>query len=170
MTQKPLPSKRYYDVASWFTTHFVFAFVTVPFVILSFKDTVTIWSRMYFYGVIVTGASMAFFASPGKKWLRSALEKRDKEAGGRLSKSSSAESLTALAGKGQEPVLGIAADPGREVDEMVGELKREVERVKTDLERKRTGKGMTEKERKMDILTDYVNEMEEMLNGKEKAA
>jgi lysophospholipid acyltransferase len=36
---KPLPSKRYYDVLTYFVTQLSFSFATVPFLILSFSDS-----------------------------------------------------------------------------------------------------------------------------------
>ncbi|KAI0603249.1 MBOAT, membrane-bound O-acyltransferase family-domain-containing protein [Biscogniauxia sp. FL1348] len=128
VSQKPLPSKKYYDVASWFATQVTFSFVVAPFVILQFNESLIAWGRVYFYAIITTGASMAFFASPGKAYLRRRLEQRTQEAGARLVRSASQESL-GLGSRGQEPVLGLSADPGRDIDEAIQELREEVEKA-----------------------------------------
>ncbi|KAI1213402.1 MBOAT family protein [Annulohypoxylon truncatum] len=129
VTQKPLPSKKYYDVASWLATQTTFSFVVAPFVILRFDQSILAWSRVYFYAVLTTGASMAVFASPAKKQLRTVLEKRTKEAGAaKMVRSASTDSLT---GRGREPVLGVSEDPGRDIDEAIRELRVEVERART---------------------------------------
>ncbi|KAH8653650.1 MBOAT, membrane-bound O-acyltransferase family-domain-containing protein [Xylariales sp. PMI_506] len=144
ITQEPLASKKYYDIASWLATQFTFSFVVSPFVVLSFSESLAVWGRVYFYAVITTAGSLAFFASPSKQWLRAQLEQRNKAAGAKMVKSLSTDSLSSLNGKGQEPILGLSADPGRDVEEMMGEIKAEVERVK--VERGKSSKGQGKKE------------------------
>ncbi|KAI1144646.1 MBOAT family protein [Hypoxylon sp. FL0543] len=129
VTQKPLPSKKYYDFASWLATQTTFSFVVAPFVILRLDQSLLAWSRVYFYAIITTGASMAFFASPAKAQLRKALDQRTREAGVKMVRSVSTDSLT---GKGQEPVLGLSADPGRDIDEAIRELREEVEKARAE--------------------------------------
>lgn len=63
---KPTPYKRYYDILSWLATQLTLAFTTLPFVLLSFGDSMTAWSHVYFYGIVVTFSSIVFFASPRK--------------------------------------------------------------------------------------------------------
>ncbi|KAI1384490.1 MBOAT-domain-containing protein [Hypoxylon trugodes] len=134
-TQKPLPTKKYYDVASWFATQLTFSFVVSPFVILRLDHSILAWSRVYFYAIITTGISMAFFASPARAHLKKTLEKRSPTpsaraaAGGKMSRTTSSESLSGRAG---EPVLGLSADPARDIDEALQELRDEVERVRGD--------------------------------------
>ncbi|KAI1454954.1 MBOAT family protein [Annulohypoxylon moriforme] len=128
VTQKPLPSKKYYDIASWLATQTTFSFVVAPFVILRLDQSMLAWSRVYFYAVLTTGASMAVFASPAKKQLRQVLEKRTKEAGVKMVRSASTDSVT---GRGREPVLGVSEDPGRDIDEAIQEFRVEVERART---------------------------------------
>ncbi|KAL7627132.1 Lysophospholipid acyltransferase [Parahypoxylon ruwenzoriense] len=127
VTQKPLPSKKYYDLASWLATQLTFSFVVTPFVVLRFNESLLAWRRVYFYAIITTGASMAFFASPAKAHLRRLLDKRTQEAGVRLKRSTSTESLSGA--RGQEPVLGLSADPGRDIDEAIQEIREEVEKA-----------------------------------------
>ncbi|KAI1354570.1 membrane-bound O-acyltransferase domain-containing protein 1 [Xylaria sp. FL0043] len=132
-TQKPLPNKKYYDIASWLATQTTFSFVVAPFIILGFKESLLVWSRVYFYAIFTTFASLAFFASPAKMQLRKMLEKRSHETGGRLSRTTSTDSLTGLR---QEPVLGLSDDPGKDINEAIEEIQGEVERAKKDLNKK----------------------------------
>ncbi|KAJ2985457.1 hypothetical protein NUW58_g5521 [Xylaria curta] len=129
VTQKPLPNKKYYDIASWLATQTTFSFAAAPFIILGFKESLQVWSRVNFYAVLATFATLAFFASPGKAYLRKALEKKSREAGGHLSRTTSAENL-------KEPVLGLSADPGKDVNEAIQEIRSEVEKAKRDLDKK----------------------------------
>lgn len=134
-TQTPLPTKRYYDLFSWLVTQLTFSFTTVPFLVLSSSGSLTAWSRLYFYAVIGTFASMAFFASPAKPALRRALEQRAARAGVVPAESAKGsgprKGLTRTAStdsiKSREPVLGLSSDLERDLDEALGELKAEVE-------------------------------------------
>ncbi|KAI1189874.1 MBOAT family protein [Nemania serpens] len=130
VSQKPLPSKKYYDLASWLATQTTFSFAAAPFIILGFNESLQVWSRVNFYGVISVFASLAFFASPAKGYLRKMLEKKSREAGGHLSRSTSSDNL-------KEPVLGLSADPGQDIDEAIHEFQAEVERVKKDMDKQK---------------------------------
>ncbi|KAK8031209.1 hypothetical protein PG990_000943 [Apiospora arundinis] len=133
VTQSPLPSKRYYDIASYFATQLVFCFVTAPFVILRFDDSIKVWSRVYFYAVFITFGSFAFFHSPGKQWLRAKLEKRTRDAGVKMSRSVSSDSLTSATGTGREkrpPLVGpgLSEDFTKDADEAFTEFRTEIKR------------------------------------------
>jgi len=69
--------KVYYDVASWLVTQTAFCFVTAPFVLLGFSDSIKAWARVYFYCIAGVAASMAFFASPAKAMLVKRMDKRN---------------------------------------------------------------------------------------------
>ncbi len=125
VSQQPLPSKKYYDVLSWLTTQFTFSFVVAPFIVLDFDKSMAVWSSVYFYAIIGTATSMAFFASPAKGHLRRMLEQRARASGGRLVRSASTDSLAG--GKRPEPVLGIN-DPVKDIDEALQELRGEMEK------------------------------------------
>jgi len=140
-TQAPLPSKKYYDLFSWLVTQLTFSFATTPFLILTLSGSLAAWSRLYFYAVIGTLASMAFFASPAKPALRKALEQRaarivhlpaesDRGAKGReeLTRTMSMDSI-----KSREPVLGLSSDLERDFDEVMDELKSEVQARRTSV-------------------------------------
>lgn len=129
VSQKPLPSKKYYDFVSWLATQTTFSFVAAPFIILGFKDSLEVWSRVNYYAIITTFSTLAFFASPAKSHLRKMLEKKSREAGGHLSRTTSAENL-------KEPVLGLSADPGKDINEAIQEIQVEVEKAKKDLDKR----------------------------------
>ncbi|KAK9772634.1 putative MBOAT family protein [Seiridium cardinale] len=143
VSQKPLPRKRYYDIASYIATQSIFSFVVAPFVILEFADSIAVWSRVYFYAVVATFASLAFFASPGKQWLKAQHEKRSREAGVKMIKSLSTESLQSVAQ--QEPILGLSQDPAGDANEAVSEIRAQVERAKAEQARRRNkGQGISD--------------------------
>ncbi|KIW15251.1 hypothetical protein PV08_05296 [Exophiala spinifera] len=109
--------KIYYDIAGYLVTQFTFSFVTAPFVILGFNDSLKAWGRVYFYAVIEIGVAMAFFASPAKRWLIAKLDKRNHPY---LRKTLTQET-------NYPPSLGLPSDPGREIDEAIEEIRQEVE-------------------------------------------
>ncbi|KAJ5934032.1 Membrane bound O-acyl transferase MBOAT [Penicillium verhagenii] len=49
---KPMPTKRYYDFFSWAATQLTLGFAVMPFIILSFNQSMAVWSRVYFYGIV----------------------------------------------------------------------------------------------------------------------
>ncbi|OHF00541.1 MBOAT family protein [Colletotrichum orchidophilum] len=118
----PTPNKVYYDVLSLFVTQIGMSFVVSPFLVLEFSGSVQVWARVYFYTIVGTVLSMAFFASPAKQVLRKQLEARQGKGGARLTRTLSQDSLS-----GREPVLGVSPDLQREIDEAMEEIKAEVE-------------------------------------------
>jgi lysophospholipid acyltransferase len=106
-------------------------------VILDFGNSIAVWSRVYFYAIVTTFASLAFFASPGKKWLKAQHEKRSHDAGVKIVKNLSTESLTAAGGR-KEPILGLSQDPEADANEMVDEIRAQVERAKAEQVRRRS--------------------------------
>ncbi|RMZ81597.1 hypothetical protein DV737_g2532, partial [Chaetothyriales sp. CBS 132003] len=109
--------KIYYDVVCWFVTQFTYCFVTAPFLILGFNDCIKVWARVYFYALVGTLASIAFFASPGRKLLTKRLDKRNHP---HIRRGVSQETI-------HPPALGLPNDPGREIDEAIEEIRAEVE-------------------------------------------
>ncbi|KAI0540906.1 membrane-bound O-acyltransferase domain-containing protein 1 [Xylaria digitata] len=130
VTQKPLPNKKYYDFISWLATQTTFSFAAAPFIILGFKESLQVWSRVNYYAIFTTFATLAFFASPAKVQLRKMLEDKSRQAGGRLSRTTSTDSIN---GTRQEPVLGLSADPAKDINEAIQEIQVEVEKAKKDL-------------------------------------
>ncbi|KAK4106567.1 MBOAT-domain-containing protein [Parathielavia hyrcaniae] len=143
-TGAPLPTKKYYDLASWLTTQLTFSFAVTPFLILSLGGSLLVWSRVYFYAVIGTAAMMAFFSSPAtKRYFKKEVEKRSgpgKAAGGggangaaaggggggdggdgdadKLGRSVSSDSLAS-----STPVMGITQDLEKELDDAMSEIR-----------------------------------------------
>lgn len=76
--KKELPSKKYYDAATFFITQITFAYATAPFVILSFRNSWLVWSRVYFYVLWGTAAGFAIFDRrlPVRSWLVGMQKKR----------------------------------------------------------------------------------------------
>jgi lysophospholipid acyltransferase len=77
---------------------------------------------VYFYAVIGTALSTAFFASPAKPFLIKKLNERAESAGPKLHRTQSSESIA-----GKEPVLGLPPNPSKDLEEMMQEAKAEFE-------------------------------------------
>jgi len=120
-TSQPTSTKIYYDIFSYLVTQLAFSFTTAPFVLLSLPASFLVWARVYFYAVIGTALSTAFFASPAKAFL---IKKLNERAGtsGPLKRTQSQESLAS-----KEPVLGLPSEPQKDLEELVSEVKAEVE-------------------------------------------
>ncbi|KAJ5552859.1 hypothetical protein N7513_004517 [Penicillium frequentans] len=116
---KPMPSKRYYDLASWAATQLTLGFTVMPFVLLSFSDSMAVWSRVYFYGIVWTMASLVAFASfsPIRAALVSRLKRRNRP---HMMRTVSQETV-------RPPTLGLPNDPERDFDEAVQEIMTEIE-------------------------------------------
>lgn len=116
---KPLPTKRYYDLASWAATQLTLGFTVMPFVLLSFSDSMAVWSRVYFYGIVWTMISLVAFASfsPIRAALVSNLKRRNRP---HVMRTVSQEAV-------RPPTLGLPNDPERDFDEAVQEIMTEIE-------------------------------------------
>lgn len=119
-TTQPTPHKIYYDILSYLITQLSFSFVTAPFVLLSLPASFLVWARVYFYGVVGTALATAFFASPAKALLVKRLKKR---AAGTAGPPQSRESAASR----EEPILGLPSEPEKDLDELMSEVKAEVE-------------------------------------------
>ncbi|PSS16791.1 hypothetical protein M430DRAFT_51133 [Amorphotheca resinae ATCC 22711] len=119
-TSQPTATKVYYDIFSWLVTQLAFSFITAPFVLLTLPASLLVWSRVYFYAIIGTALSTAFFASPAKAYLIKKLNERSGEKG-KLQRTQSQESLA-----GKEPVLGLPPDPQQDLEEVVREVRAEM--------------------------------------------
>ena len=114
-----MANKRYYDILSWLATQLTLSYAVMPFVLLRFNESMTVWGRVYYYGIINCAVSLVAFASfsPLKGHLVSRLKRRNKPHVGRTA---STESV-------RPPVLGLPNDPERDFDEAVAEIKAEIE-------------------------------------------
>lgn len=119
--QRSTSYKIYYDIFTYFVTQAAFCFTTAPFVLLTLPSSLLVWARVYFYVLIGTAASMAFFASPGKQWLQQKLRTRNRNA--------SQPSQKDKAERAEHPIvgLGLPDDPAGDIDEAVQEIRDEVE-------------------------------------------
>ncbi|CAG8952032.1 hypothetical protein HYFRA_00000768 [Hymenoscyphus fraxineus] len=133
-TSQPTSNKIYYDIASWLITQTAFCFVTAPFVLLTLPASFLVWARVYFYAAVGTALATAFFSSPAKGML---VRKLNARAGTpQLKKSTSQDSLAK-----HEPVLGLPAEPQQDIEELVGELKAEMELRKRKMNQGRASTG-----------------------------
>jgi lysophospholipid acyltransferase len=114
-----MPNKRYYDIFSWLATQVTLSFVVLPFILLNYHDSITVWSRVYFYGIASTLVSLVAFASfsPLRSYLVASLKRRTRPNVGRTTSTDSV----------RPPVLGLPNDPERDFDEAVQEIKAEIE-------------------------------------------
>ncbi|KAL8661917.1 MAG: hypothetical protein Q9202_005200 [Teloschistes flavicans] len=118
--QKPTRFKIYYDILSYVATQAAFCFTTAPFVLLTLPSSLLVWSRVYFYAVLGTAASMAFFASPAKPWLIKRLNARNRR---KLQQQQAPLKESQI----EHPLMGLPSDPGQEFDDVIKEIKEEVE-------------------------------------------
>jgi lysophospholipid acyltransferase len=142
----PLPTKIYYDIATFLVTQVIFAFTVAPFILLGFSDIIKVWARVYFYTLIAIAGSFAVFSKnlPFRQHLvqfqaarasapvdESAIEKAAREAvkTETLARTNSHDSTASR----KMPLFGISDDPEAEIDEIVREVKAEIE------ERRRRG-------------------------------
>lgn len=133
-TQKPTKYKIYYDLFSLLTTQIAFSFVTAPFVLLNLTDSYIVWRRVYFYAIIGTALSTAFFASPAKVYLKKQMDARAERLGvpangnanakgkGKLERSYSQESI----GDNREPIMVLPPQPDG-LEETLREIREEIE-------------------------------------------
>jgi lysophospholipid acyltransferase len=154
-----LPSKKYYDIFTFILTQTVFAYTVAPFVLLGFKESITVWSRVYFYVLWGTAASFALFSRslPFRAYL---IKLQNARTGTAVSTAkSNDEANTSMSSNKVEKVAreeaqawvqqerdrrddaasaallgsGLSADPEKDVEQLVTEVRREIE------ERKRRG-------------------------------
>jgi lysophospholipid acyltransferase len=122
-----MPYKHYYDFLSWFVTQLTLGFAVIPFIILGLNESIAVWSRVYYYGILNIVISMVFFASPAKGILIGKLKRRNRPYAQRTV---SQETI-------RPPTLGLPNDPERDFDEAVAEVKAEIE------SRRRRGSAVT---------------------------
>ncbi|KAG5287934.1 MBOAT family protein [Histoplasma ohiense] len=124
------PYKRFYDILTWLTTQLTLSFTAAPFVILHFKPSVHVWSSVYYYGIVGIAASQAFFSSPAKRFLVKRLKARGGGGGGgggggpvsrQPSRTREPQEPS------EQPVLGLPPNPGRDIEDAVNEVMREIE-------------------------------------------
>lgn len=181
----------YYDIASFVATQLVFAFTVTPFFLLKLPACLTAWSQVFFYAIIVIASSMAFFASPGKGYLRKLQARRVASLGadkpstttpvGDHGPAQAADGITGFSLTFDEdgkpsivrekenidgsrvphgPALGLPDDPGQDLDDMMDEIKREVEA--------RRGRGQSIGQGLQEAVQRKIREVQD--NGRETMA
>ncbi|OCK80814.1 MBOAT family protein [Lepidopterella palustris CBS 459.81] len=121
----PTPNKRYYDIACFFLTQLSFSFTVAPFIYLSFSDSMKVWGRVYFYCLVGVAISLGCIFSPLKRKLQDQLKKRNR---GKIEEVVKEEQEKERVQ--QEPTLGLPDDPEAEVEEIVAEIKRDIEEMR----------------------------------------
>ncbi|KAL9613717.1 MAG: hypothetical protein Q9167_001730 [Letrouitia subvulpina] len=114
--RQPTSYKIYYDILSYLITQTAFCFTTAPFVLLGLRPSLLVWSRVYFYAVFGAAASVAFFASPAKRWLIKKLAARSRVL---------AQQRSLPRDVDERPLMGLPSDLGKELDDAVREFKDE---------------------------------------------
>ena len=140
-TASPTSSKIYYDIFSYLITQLAFSFTVAPFVLLTLPASFLVWARVYFYGAVGTALATAFFASPAKQFLIKKLNVRAGTTGSSLQRTQSQESISS-----KEPVLGLPAEPAEDLDEMMSEVRAEMERQRKDFKKAETRSSPPKKE------------------------
>ncbi|KAF2666381.1 MBOAT family protein [Microthyrium microscopicum] len=120
--QTPLPRKRYYDIFTWLLTQVTFSFVVAPFVLLRTSNSLEVWGRVYYYAIIGTLAGMAVFASP----VRGILSSKSKA---RMERPGIARTRSDASGA-HDVMFGVPVDAEAELQELVDEVRSEIERRK----------------------------------------
>ena len=73
----PNLAKRIYDVIGWFLVQINLNYTASAFILLTFRDSVTVWHRMGWYGHICIILAMTFFQAGGRRLLRKGLAGRE---------------------------------------------------------------------------------------------
>jgi lysophospholipid acyltransferase len=118
-----LPTKKFYDVFTWFVTQVGFSFIVTPFILLHTEPTFTVWRRVYFYLLFGVAAAFAFFQSPAKPFLIKQLKARSSRPDLHRVKSDASEG---------EVLFGVPVDAEKELQEIVAEVRQELERRKRE--------------------------------------
>jgi lysophospholipid acyltransferase len=118
---KPLARKMYYDVFTWIITQVSFAFVVLPFMLLQIRPVLQVWSSVYYFEIILSIGGMALFASPVKGILAKKVKAMQPRPGMERVKSEG----------GPDVMLGVPADPEKELQDISAEIKAEIDRRKS---------------------------------------
>jgi lysophospholipid acyltransferase len=68
--------KRVYDIVGTIATLLLLNFIAAPFLVLYWRDTMEVWSRMDWYGIWMVSLGYAFFYGGGAKLCKNLKEKR----------------------------------------------------------------------------------------------
>lgn len=62
--------KRFYDFAGCIVSLLILNYVTPPFMLLTWNDSITAWSRLGWYGHVIIMGTLVFFYVGGAKFFR----------------------------------------------------------------------------------------------------
>jgi lysophospholipid acyltransferase len=123
VTQRPLPTKIYYDIFTWLITQLSFTFTVVPFILLQTKPIFTVWTRVYFYAIDGVVLTTIFFASPGRAWLQQRLNARMERP----------ELTRTTSDVGDHEVMfGVPVDAEKELQQIAQEVRKEIAKRKRE--------------------------------------
>lgn len=72
--------KRSYDLLGTLVTTLLLNFAAAPFMLLTFEDSIKVWSRLGWYGCWIVGLGVAFFNVGGSEYLQSLQKKQPRSA------------------------------------------------------------------------------------------
>lgn len=68
--QKPSIAKRIYDILGTVVSTIILNYVASAFMLLSLRDSITVWARLGFYGHFIIFGGLIFFYTGGTKFLK----------------------------------------------------------------------------------------------------
>ncbi|KAF3935714.1 hypothetical protein ABW19_dt0208389 [Dactylella cylindrospora] len=122
---KPTKYKIYYDIFGTIVSQAALAYMSAPFIVLDFNNSLTLWSRVWFYNHVGIAVVFAFFKSPAAKILKTQLAKRS---GAPLKKLTKEQALNELRKEAQPFGLPDEEIVKADLDEVIEEVKERQER------------------------------------------
>jgi lysophospholipid acyltransferase len=86
--------------------------------LLTLPSSLLVWTRVYYYAIVMVGSSLALFASPAKGYIVKELKRYQGAGKPALHRTASTDGV---------PVLGMPDDPAQAIDDAVREIREEVE-------------------------------------------
>ena len=68
--QKPSTTKVFYDIVGTLVSTTILNYAAAPFMLLSARNSLTVWSRLGYYGHIIIGGGLVFFYAGGTRHFR----------------------------------------------------------------------------------------------------
>ncbi|EWC45084.1 hypothetical protein DRE_06223 [Drechslerella stenobrocha 248] len=73
---QPTKYKKYYDIFSVIASQATLAYMAAPFIVLGFNDSITLWSRVWFYAHVGIAVMYIVFKGPPVNIIKAELKKR----------------------------------------------------------------------------------------------
>ena len=160
---EPTPYKSYYDIVSWLVTQIALSFAAIPFITLAMTDSILVWSRVYFYGIVGVVTSLAFFSKPGRAFLIKKIEQHNNNENDKK-RAAPCVAEVEEPHTPRSPVLGLPSDPEKEFEGAVQEIKAEIEA------RRRRGSATTSASMIADGSAQVKKAAERIQSEREKSA